>query len=113
MADSVKVLLEDMTVKKGYAVRSSVDYTTRADAETTMSSDSVVTVNVQGYKQVRYPSLSSALYGAIFVDADGNVVKRMKATSDSGILDGMYCFTDIPENAVSLVFTIVTAAPFD
>ena len=113
MADSVKVLLEDMTVKKGYAVRSSVDYTTRADAETTMSSDSVVTVNVQGYKQVRYPSLSSALYGAIFVDADGNVVKRMKATSDSGILDGMYCFTDIPEDAVSLVFTIVTAAPFD
>lgn len=113
MADSVKVLLDEMTVKKGYAVRSSVDYTTRADAETTMSSDSVVTVNVQGYKQVRYPSLSSALYGAIFVDADGNVVKRMKATSDSGILDGMYCFTDIPEDAVSLVFTIVTAAPFD
>ncbi len=112
-AESVKVLLEDMEVKKGYAVRSSVDYTTRADAETTMSSDSVVTVNVQGYKQVRYPSLSSALYGAIFVDADGNVVKRMKATSDSGILDGMYCFTDIPEDAVSLVFTIVTAAPFD
>ena len=113
MADSVKVLLDEMTVKKGYAVRSSVDYTTRADAETTMSSDSVVTVNVQGYKQVRYPSLSSALYGAIFVDADGNVVKRMKATSDSGILDGMYCFTDIPEDAVSLVFTIVTSAPFD
>lgn len=113
MADSVKVLLDEMTVKKGYAVRSSVDYTTRADAETTMFSDSVVTVNVQGYKQVRYPSLSSALYGAIFVDAGGNVVKRMKATSDSGILDGMYCFTDIPEDAVSLVFTIVTAAPFD
>lgn len=112
-AESVKVLFEELSVKKGYAVRSSVDYTTRAEAETTMSSDSVVTVDVQGYKQVRYPSLSSALYGAIFVDADGNVVKRMNATSDSGILDGMYCFTDIPEEAVSLVFTIVTAAPFD
>lgn len=113
MAESVKVLLDEMTVKKGYAVRSSVDYTTRTDAEVAVSTDSVVTVDVQGYKQVRYPSLSSALYGAIFVDADGNVVKRMKATSESGILDGMYCFTDIPEDAVSLVFTIVTAAPFD
>ena len=112
-AESVKVLFEELSVKKGYAVRSSVDYTTRTEAETVMSSDSVVTVDVQGYKQVRYPSLPSALYGAIFVDADGNVVKRMKATSDSGILDGMYCFTDIPEGAVSLVFTIATAAPFD
>ena len=112
-AESVKILFEELSVKKGYAVRSSVDYTTRTEAETVMSSDSVVTVDVQGYKQVRYPSLPSALYGAIFVDADGNVVKRMKATSDSGILDGMYCFTDIPEGAVSLVFTIATAAPFD
>ena len=112
-ADSVKVLLEEMTVKKGYAIRSSVDYTTRSEAETAVSTDSVVTVDVQGYKQVRYPSLSSALYGAVFVDADGNIIKRMKATSESGVLDGMYCFTDIPDDAVSLVFTIVQSAPFD
>ena len=112
-AEGVRLLFADLEVKKGYAVRSSVDYPTRAAAEVAVTADSIVTVDVRGYKQVRYPSLSSAMYGAIFIDAEGNVVKRMKATSDSGIMDGMYCFTDIPANAVSLVFTIVTAAPFD
>ena len=57
--------------------------------------------------------MTSALYGAVMVDAAGNVVKRMKATSDSGLLDGMYCFTDIPDDAVTLAFTISNAAPFD
>lgn len=113
VAEHKKIEFADLTVKKGYAVRSSVDYTTLAEAEAAMSSDSYCTVNVQGYKQVRYPSLPSALYGAIMLDADGNVVKRMKATSDSGIREDCYCFTSIPDNAVTLAFTIVTAAPFD
>lgn len=113
VAEHKKIDFADLTVKKGYAVRSSVDYTTLAEAEAAVSNDSYCTVNVQGYKQVRYPSLSSALYGAIMLDADGNIVKRMKATSDSGIREGYYCFTSIPDNAVTLAFTIVTAAPFD
>ena len=113
VAEHKKIMFADLTVKEGYAVRASVDYTTLAEAEAAMSSDSYCTVNVQGYKQVRYPSLPSALYGAIMLDADGKVVKRMKVTSDSGILEGHYCFTSIPDNAVTLAFTIATAAPFD
>ena len=112
-AESKKIELSDLKVKKGYAIRSSVDYKTIAEAEAAMSNDSYVTVEVKGYKQVRYPSLPSALYGAILLDADGNVVKRMKATSDSGIREGSYCFTSIPDNAVTLAFTIANAAPFD
>ena len=112
-AESKKIELSDLKVKKGYAIRSSVDYDTIAEAEAAMSNDSYVTVEVKGYKQVRYPSLPSALYGAILLDADGNVVKRMKATSDSGIREGCYCFTSIPDNAVTLAFTIANAAPFD
>ncbi len=112
-AESVKIELPDLKVKKGYAVRSGVDYTTLAEAEAAVSGDSYVTVDIQGYKQVRYPSLPSALYGAIMLDAGGNVVKRMKATSDSGVREGCYCFTSIPDDAVTLVFTIVSAAPFD
>ena len=113
MAESVKVLQSEMTVKKGYAVRSSVDYSTIAEAETAVSANSYCTVNVKGYKQVRYPSMGSALYGAVLMDANGNIVKRMKATSDSGLLDGMYCFTSIPDDAVTLAFTIVNTADFD
>lgn len=112
-AESVKIELSDMKVKKGYAIRSSVDYTTIAEAEATMTNDSYVTVNIKGYKQVRYPSLPSALYGAIMLNAEGKVVKRMKATSDSGIREGCYCFTSIPDDAVTLAFTIANSAPFD
>lgn len=113
VAEHKKIEFADLTVKKGYAIRSSVDYTTLTEAEAAVSGDSYCTVNVQGYKQVRYPSLPSALYGAVMLDADGNVVKRMKATSDSGIREGCYCFTSIPDNAVTLAFTIATAASFD
>lgn len=112
-ADSVKILFGELSVMGGYAIRSSADYTTIAEAEAAVSNDSYCTVNVQGYKQVRYPAVASALYGAVFVDADGTIIKRMKATSDSGLLNGMYCFTDIPEEAVLLAFTIETAASFD
>lgn len=112
-AESVKIELSDMKVKKGYAIRSSVDYTTVAEAEVPMTNDSYVTVDIKGYKQVRYPSLPSALYGAIMLNAEGKVVKRMKATSDSGIREGCYCFTSIPDDAVTLVFTIANSAPFD
>lgn len=112
-SESVKIELSDMKVKKGYAIRSSVDYTTVAEAEAPMTNDSYVTVDIKGYKQVRYPSLPSALYGAIMLNAEGKVVKRMKATSDSGIREGCYCFTSIPDDAVTLVFTIANSAPFD
>lgn len=112
-AESVKIELSDMKVKKGYAILSSVDYTTVAEAEAPMTNDSYVTVDIKGYKQVRYPSLPSALYGAIMLNAEGKVVKRMKAKSDSGIREGCYCFTSIPDDAVTLVFTIANSAPFD
>ena len=109
----VKLMIEDITIKKGYAIRSSVDYTTIAEAETAISAYAYCTVNVQGYKQIRYPSMGSALYGAVFVNSEGTIIKRMKATSDSGLIDGMYCFTSIPADAVSLVFSIVQSADFD
>ncbi len=112
--DYVKKTLDVLDKKSGYAVRSAVDYTTLESAETAVSANSIVYVDVTGgYKQVRYPGMSSALYGAIFLDANNNVVKRMRATSENGIINGMYCFTDIPVNAVKLAFTIVTNADFD
>ena len=113
MEEYRKVSFDALTVKRGYAIRSSVDYTTITEAEAAINNYSYCMLNIQGYKQVRYPSLSSALYGAIMLDASGNVVKRMKTTSDSGIIDGCYCFSSIPDNAVTLAFTIATAAPFD
>lgn len=112
-AESVKLMQGDLEVKAGYAVRIQVDYNTLAEAETQVSQNSYYTVDVRGYKQVRFPGLVSAVYGALFLDAEGNIIERMKVTSDSGIINGMYLFNAIPANAVKLAFSVVNNAPFD
>ena len=112
-ADSIKLMQEDLEIKSGYAVRIGNDYNTLEDAETSVSSYSYLTVDIQGYKQVRFPSIVSAAYGAVFLDEGGNIIERMKAVTDSGILNGMYLFNSIPKNAVKLAFTIANNAPFD
>ena len=112
-AESVKLLFGDLEVKSGYAIRSGVEYATLANAETPASENSYCIVDVEGYKQARFPGLVSAVYGAVFLDAENNIVGRMKATSDSGIINGMYLFSAIPEGATKLAFSIVNAAAFD
>lgn len=112
-AESVKLLFGDLEVKSGYAIRSGVEYATLANAETPVSANSYCIVDVEGYKQARFPGLVSAVYGAVFLDAENNIVGRMKATSDSGIINGMYLFSAIPEGATKLAFSIVNAAAFD
>ncbi len=111
----VKIFADDerLTKKTGYAVKTSTDYATIAAAEAASSANSYISVDVTGYKQVRWPSLYSSQYGALLADASGNIVKRMKASSSAGIIDGMYCFTEIPEGATTLAFTIANSADFD
>lgn len=112
-ADSIKLLQGELEVKTGYAVRIGTDYNTLSAAETQVSSNSYYKVNVKGYKQVRFPGLVSAVYGALFLDANGNIIERMKALTDSGIINGMYLFNSIPENATQLAFTVANNADFD
>lgn len=110
----VKLQQSELQKKSGYAVRAAVDYTTLESAEAAVSTNTTYFVDVKGYKQVRYPGISSALYGAVLVDENNNVVKRMKATSENGLINGMYLFTSIPDNAVKLAFTFVNSgADFD
>lgn len=111
--ESVRVGRDGMTAKGGCAVSADASHATVSEAESPVSGASCYTVAVKGYRQVRWPSVAHDEYGAVMVDAGGNIVKRMAAGADCGMLDGMYCFTDIPEGAVSLVFTVLNSAPFD
>lgn len=112
-AEYKKVLFEELDVEEGKAINANGDEATLDDVISNVSADSYCTVDVRGYRQVRWPGLASALYGAVLVDGEGNILKRMRVGSDAGCVDGMYLFTDIPEGAVSLVFTISNNAPFD
>lgn len=73
----------------------------------------VLSADVTGWARVRWPGVAHAQYGAVLADAGGNVVKRVKAAVKSGIADGEYVFTDVPEGAVTLYFTVKAGAPFD
>ncbi len=113
-AEYVKLTLEELSVRDGYAVRANGDYTSLEEAETEASGYKSCTVGLSGdWRQVRWPSLPSAIYGAVFADASGNILKNVRVTSDDGCVKGMYCFTDVPEDAVSLVFTVMSDAMFD
>lgn len=109
-----KVQKEQTTIRTNYAARVSNDYGTESECLTAVNNYSTVAVNIpDGTKQARFPGVVSAVYGGVFLDAQGNILGRVKATSDSGLLNGMYVFDKVPEGAVKLLFTISTAAPFD
>lgn len=112
--ESVRLMREDIETVAGSAIRISEEYTTLEDAATAVSADSYCVVPLpEGYRQVRFPSLPSAAYGAVWLDDAGNILGRLRATSSAGILNGMYLFSTIPAGATRLAFTIVTAADFD
>ena len=84
----------------------------------TASSFNTYRVNVSGgYKQVRFPGLHHNYAGFVFTDADGQAISVQKFTmtdyvgnpSDFDNEIGDYIFTDIPENAVYLYFSMVAS----
>lgn len=111
----VKFEKDDLEVVEGMAIRIGEEYETLEEAATAVPADSYCAVDIPagGYRQARFPSLSSAAYGGVWLDSAGRILGRMRATSSAGILNGMYLFASIPEGAVRLAFTIVNAADFD
>ena len=85
------------------------------DSYATDSNYSVCMVNVEGRKRVRFPSVpGTGMVGASFSDGEGNVVKSVMVDMIALKFEaGMYIISDIPENAVSLYFSILNTAEFD
>ena len=88
---------------------------TITNAYSTDSSYSVCMVSVSGYKRVRFPSVKGTnLVGSVFVDSTGAVLESIVvSTLGNKFEDGMYIISDVPENAVSLYFSILNTAEFD
>ncbi len=71
-------------------------------------------VEVSGYKQVRFPGLKHSFAGFAFADSDGKAISARHFTmtdysgnpSDFDNAIGDYIFTDIPDNAAYLYFSI-------
>lgn len=112
--EGTKVTKEELTIRNGYSVRIGADYPTLEEATAAINNQSLCTVDIPaGTKQARFPSVVSAIYGGVFIDDSGNILGRVKATSDSGIMNGMYIFGTVPQGATKLAFSIHNNAPFD
>lgn len=70
----------------------------------------LIEVDLSGYKQVRYPLVSSGIYGAILVDSNG-IIRKIINTEDS--ISGMYCFSEITNDVNKIYFTIKNEDDFD
>lgn len=111
--NGVKLTYRDLTVTRGVAAMQSTDYTTLQAATAAAGGYSCVSVPLSSYKRVRFPSVASAAYGALLLDAQDRILSRIKTLGSWGCIDGMYAFTDIPQSATKLVFTIKDDAAFD
>lgn len=106
-------LQEHRLVKSGTKI-----LTGGTDVDDSYSADGnyeAITVDVSGYRRVRFPSvLGSSLVGAVFADDGGRIVKSVIVeTLNARFVDGMYLICDVPEGATKLHFSVRTSSDFD
>ena len=90
-------------------VHEGVDTLETAGIVTETPSCNVYRIDVTGMKQVRWPAMNSSSTGSVFLDANGVIIKAFNlAVANSDFVDGEYCFTDVPENAVAFLFSSKT-----
>lgn len=73
------------------------------------STTRVYQMNVEGMKQVRWPTMTSSTTGVLFLDKDNKVISKFApsiADSMTDFLAGDYVFQNVPANAVKFIFTV-------
>lgn len=108
--------LDDIKAKGDVlAGRKIVAKDTLAGSYTNDTAYSVCKVDVAGRKRVRFPSVpGTSLVGAVFCDTSGNIVESVIVpTLSSKFEPGMYLIKEVPEEAVTLHFSILNTAEFD
>lgn len=98
-------------VTKGYKVN--VGFSVVSDAIISDSSYTLIKVDVEGYKVVRYPTITNIATGSCFSDNDGNVLSSSNVADEEKFIDGMYVLNKIPSQAKFLYFTINNKAFWD
>lgn len=115
--EHLRLTLDDIKALGGYSRGSKIQLGISNKISELVSSDnsySVIKVDVEGYKYVRFPTVYGPLIGAAISDTEGNVIEEYSASNiDAKIVEGMYIIVKIPENAKHLYFSIKNEAAFD
>lgn len=99
-----KLFLTDMEVMDRKAARVASTFTTLSESLMDYDTFRVMIAPVAGYKQVRWPAVSSTVYGAVFLDAENNIIARA-AANHGRMTETSYLFTNVPEGAEKIAFT--------
>ena len=73
------------------------------------STTKVYQMNVEGMKQVRWPTMTSSTTGVLFLDKDDKVISKFAPSISDSLTDflaGDYVFQNVPANAVKFIFTV-------
>ena len=112
-----KILWGDsrITYEANYAVNanSTDTYTTIDAAKVAASNYRLCCISVNGYSQVRFPSVYTTNYGFVFTDDNGTIISKGKVTNSMGFIDGSYIFKSIPTGATKLYFTVASVITFE
>lgn len=115
--DADVLTLDDIRQSGGYRPGTKImsGKGTLANSYSADTNYSVCQVNVSGHKRVRFPGVPGTnLVGAVFCDAAGEVIESVVVPTLSNRFEaGMYLIKEVPENAVTLNFSILNTAEFD
>lgn len=114
--DCLRLSLDDIKALGGYKRGSKMQLGLSNSIDEALTADgnySVIQVDVQGYKYVRFPTVYGPLVGAAMVDDEGGILSEYGVSNlDTKIVEGMYIIVKIPENAKDLYFSIKNEAAF-
>lgn len=99
-------------VSKGFKVNLGMP-----DIESAITADSSYTyikVDIEGYKNVRYPTVVGPLLGSIITDSKNKILSETSVSSlDIKLVNGMYVINKIPSDAKWLHFTVINSVEWD
>lgn len=111
VAQGVKYSLNNLTVKKNYAINATDLYDTGESATVAAQGYNVYSYTLpaeHSYVKARVMGVASTKYGCIVCDKNGNTLRRYVsgAMTAKGMFDGSYIIIDIPKGADKILFTV-------
>lgn len=108
-ANGKKITIADCVLRSGYGASTGNQYLTDSQsivAQQDYNLYSYVLPEGHKYKQFRVSSVTSANYGCIVVDKNGNIKQRLSQAGNAGMYDTSYLFDSLHPEAYKIYMTI-------
>lgn len=108
-ASGIEISKSNAIEHAGYKISTAQSVTTEDKAMVADASYNVYSYELpenHNYKQYRVGSVASNNVGSIVVDKEGNILKKLNASTTQGMYDSSYLFSTLPEGAHKIYTTL-------